>query len=574
MLDLLVWAVIGPGCTEARQRCGDEDGKTCANSEEREACPGYDEEIQPLLNAECLECHGLAGAGGGYSVYQQADVWARNQDGVSRVVPGSDSCLFLTRARGGDHAITATDEALKTFTRWIVTCQANPLENDLVHARGWVNRASPDFHGKKIRDAGWDFSKCEECHGPVDDPAGGKVGKSFGFSCRTCHKNGPTACETCHGTLYSPAPPPDTDGNLDPAARAVGAHRIHLTAGPTIPTGFSCNECHVVPTDWRGPGHIFNADGSLKVGPAEVVLGPLAAQSLEDLPERRSAPPIYNPEAQTCANVYCHGGALGDSSIPPPVWNRVSTDPKCDRCHGDPPTTTHKAGWIATDCQICHGLVVDATLQVIDPSLHGDGKLTLGDGSKTCQACHGSAENPAPPTGLGGETDASDPGVGAHQTHLHSSTLAGKYDCAACHNMPTGDNFIAAVNAADHIDHLPPALVFPGGSLFTGIAARDNATPTYNAETRTCSGVYCHGSGEKLGGDTTAGLVRTLSWTDVGNDTVVCGSCHGNPPVGIGHPVLPGGTVCAGCHPLSMRADGSILIRPNGTSVHANGDVE
>ena len=40
------------------------------------------------------------------------------------------------------------------------------------------------------------------------------------------------------------------------------------------------------------------------------------------------------------------------------------------------------------------------------------------DGGLTCWSCHGSLQNPAPPTDLQGRTDSHEPTVGAHQAHL------------------------------------------------------------------------------------------------------------------------------------------------------------
>jgi predicted CxxxxCH...CXXCH cytochrome family protein len=561
-LGLVALAAVGTGCAEIRDREADD--------ESREACPGYDEEIQPILNVECLSCHGPAAAEGGYSVYGQSDVWARNADGVLRVMPGRDGCLFLRKARdGADGHPVASAKAIDTLSRWIVPCEGNPLENDLLHPQGWVNRDSPKFHGKVIRDAGWSFGGCEACHGPSGDPGGGTVR----LSCRICHANGPTSCETCHGTLKSPAPPPDVNGNTQTGARGVGAHRAHLVAGPTLPTALACNECHVVPQDWRDPGHIFNADGTLDNPPAEVVLGPAAARSLEGLEDRRGGPPSYDANAKACTNVYCHGGALGDASLPPPIWTMVSDEPACDRCHGSPPAATHARGMAKTECVLCHRQVVDALGKIVDASLHGDGRLTLGDGSNTCHACHGSPESPAPPPGLD-DSPASLKAIGGHGLHTSGGTFGGKYGCEVCHQVPTGNTFLAAVNAPGHIDTLRPAEVFPGGASFAGLAARNGATPVYDRDAATCTGVYCHGGGATLGLDTSGGILRTLPWTDVIDDTVQCGSCHGLPPAGVDHPTPPAGLACAACHPISLRTDGSIIIRPNGTSVHADGVVE
>jgi predicted CxxxxCH...CXXCH cytochrome family protein len=538
---LLLPSVAGLlACTEARDL--DDAG-----------CPSYDHTVRRVLDAECLACHRGAEAAAGYSVESPADLWARSLDGTPRIVAGEASSLLLQKVRGEASHPKASHEAGEVLTRWVVDCKADPLPSEVVHARGLLDRASPDFHGSVLRNSGWSFETCARCHGAANDPSGGPSGRS----CVSCHRDGATSCTTCHGSLGSVAPPPALDGSTATTARGVGAHRMHLTTGPTMPTAVACSECHTVPSDWRAPGHIFSADGRPDGGPAEVVFGGAASRSLKGFESRRSGPPSYDVASGSCTNVYCHGAALGAAGKPAPVWTEVSVQASCTRCHDLPPAATHAPGLAASDCATCHGLVVDASGAIKNPSLHGDGKLSLGDGSESCSACHGGPANAAP--------------VGTHQRHLNEGPLAGKQRCDACHEVPAGSSYWAAVTAPGHLDTLGEAEVFPGGAAFRGLAAAGGATPSYDAATGTCSGVYCHGGGARFAADPSSSIVRTLPWSAPA--TVACGSCHSLPPELPGHPAVAPPLTCATCHPLSVDASGSIIIRPNGTSTHVNGVV-
>src|SRR6185295_4539864 len=107
-----------------------------------------------------------------------------------------------------------------------------------------------------------------------------------------------------------------------------------------------------------------------------------------------------------------------------------------------------------------------------DHSLHLDGKLSLGDDSGTCQACH--------PSPGGAHT--------AHLTALHK--LRGPIGCEECHNVP------AAVTSPGHIDHPEGAIVFPAGS--GALSRTSGLTPAWDRAGGECSNVWCHGGSAKL----------------------------------------------------------------------------
>lgn len=126
-------------------------------------------------------------------------------------------------------------------------------------------------HTSEIVARGYDLATCQRCHG--QDFSGNVAAPS----CLSCHKNGPTACDTCHG--YPPA---------------TAAHPTHVARG------FACSECHVVPATFDVKTHF--------------------TQRAQD------------PATGTCRNGYCHGDAR-------PVWTGGPAQAACGSCHGNPPAS-------------------------------------------------------------------------------------------------------------------------------------------------------------------------------------------------------------------------------------------
>jgi len=321
--------------------------------------------------------------------------------------------------------------------------------------------------------------------------------------------------------------------------------------------------------DYTDVGHVRLADGSLDDYPAEITFGSLAAT---DPPGGdRTGPPTYDYATGTCAEVYCHGDVFVDTqaTLTRPVW--TGTDQAtCGSCHGIAPSSH------ASDaCETCHQQVVAAGPTLIAPALHADGTTQLGRYGPFCDSCHGTEGGlTSPPLDLTGGSSTDLVTVGAHRSHvLGIRQIAVPLPCSACHIEPT------AIDDPGHIDSPLPAEVFPGGASFGGIAAADGANPTWDRGTATCSEVYCHGGGTRLGpsGDTSPGVIRVIDFTAVGQSQVYCGSCHGIPPTGGVHtPGMPT-SACASCHSATVDAFGGIIITgPPGaeTSQHLNGMLD
>ncbi len=195
---------------------------------------------------------------------------------------------------------------------------------------------------------------------------------------------------------------------------------------------------------------------------------------------------------------------------------------------GDP--TFHGAvasgllNWNLSACTQCHGA-----------------DFAGGTSGVTCRTCHDGGLSSC--TGCHGQP----PSTGAHQAHA-SGALSAKFDCAECHVKP------AVYTDAGHLKSGPATVHF--GDL----ASSHMATPTYDAPTKTCSGVYCHGGGYT----DSAATLRSPAWG--GADQAVCGTCHGLPPSGHQNT----GDQCVNCHSGVVDAQRHI----HDANKHVNGTTD
>jgi predicted CxxxxCH...CXXCH cytochrome family protein len=375
-------------------------------------------------------------------------------------------------------------------------------------------------------------AQCFQCHGDTVDAQGNITNPAKHVDGKV-EVTGGTACNACHGSATSNAPPVDTHGSSDTTKITVGAHQSHLKAsvfsGPV-----ACNECHVVPSAVDDPGHI-TASGIATVT--------FAGRSVTS-----GAAPVWNGAAATCSDVYCHGATLkAGGTDPVPNWTRAGLgDVVCGSCHSLPPPVPHPQD---SQCSNCHDSVgTDGT--IVKPEEHIDGKVEVTFPS-SCSACHGSAANPAPPLDTNGRSATTEVTVGAHQAHLNS-TLSNPVACTACHVVP------ATAADAGHIGP-PPAPV-----IFSGLALTGGVQPVWDETTAHCTNPYCHGA--TLSG----GVLTSPQWTLVDGSQVVCGNCHGLPPTTIHsaqgdrqHPpaglaVVDGKVACERCHSETVGPDGTI----------------
>ncbi|HET7538587.1 MAG TPA: CxxxxCH/CxxCH domain-containing protein, partial [Polyangiaceae bacterium] len=312
----------------------------------------------------------------------------------------------------------------------------------------------------------------------------------------------------------------DLGQQTSPSYPGVGAHDNHLNQTSTH-AAVACSECHHVPDSVDSPGH---ADDAL---PADVVLGSLAQQG-----DRH---PVYDPQARTCQNNYCHRDARA-------VWTQPrSSNEACGTCHGVPPPAPHPQ---SDKCNGCHGAVIDADRHFIAPERHVDG--TVDYQPSDCKVCHGSDKNPAPPLDTLGNSSVSALGVGAHQAHLSGGNNSRALSCNECHVVPD------RVEDPTHVDGLPAEVIF------SGIADNMSHSPVWHEARATCGGTYCHSP--------SPGEMRDSPvWT--AGKSLACNSCHGLPPA-LPHPQADN---CSSCHGAVVASDNRTIIDK---SKHVNGAVD
>lgn len=257
-----------------------------------------------------------------------------------------------------------------------VSCFSSQCHSLFPHPEGFADQNSANFHEDFISESlNWDILACQKCHG--SDYSGEGFQEK---NCLTCHTalDGPEACNTCHGSQNNPAPPRDLRGNTATTERGVGAHQAHLTGSTwtTFRQG-ECQTCHIKPGRYADMGHIDESPHS------EVIFDTLATFDGRENP-------VWNGPDASCSDVYCHGGfefkqsessfpwAYADSLMsgnrPTLFWKFVNSGQAlCGSCHGLPPR-----GHIpAATCNSCHNRVVSADFQIINKSLHINGKVDV-----------------------------------------------------------------------------------------------------------------------------------------------------------------------------------------------------
>jgi predicted CxxxxCH...CXXCH cytochrome family protein len=341
LLGLLVVMAAASSCSKARPLQGDLGQPV-----------SWQEEIAPLLAANCTSCHSGASASAGYRTTSYLE--ALGPTAAPAAVAGDPGSLILhTIAPAQADAVhLPVSAAYAQVPAWVVDARL-ALSGSGVHESGILKANDPRFHKDLLRNANWNFATCQTCHGA--DLSGGIAG----VPCLECHTlqvaaDGTTTCSSCHGSAQSPAPPRDLSGNTSPSARGVGAHQAHLFGRTFLSAPIACSACHQVPAEVGSAGHVDH------LRPATVVFSGLAIAD--------GATPIWN--GISCCNSYCHGGGskLADDKafkLRTPVWTQGVSEAFCGSCHGLPPANAAHAGIVYPDCARCHPATVNASGGII-----------------------------------------------------------------------------------------------------------------------------------------------------------------------------------------------------------------
>lgn len=268
----------------------------------------------------------------------------------------------------------------------------------------------------------------------------------------------------------------------------LGPHPSH-TARTVVHAALGCDECHAQACSAQNPN---------------VVFGSLARAG--------GASPTWDPTARTCSNVYCHG-----SSPLPPTWTYA--DPtgqaNCGACHGYPPASHDPT---STQCSTCHSDTVlpDGTINL------AGGKHINGSIEATgCNGCH-----------------AFPPATGAHLAHADPAARVGNDLLALQDREPPGTSPTSApavygfgcknCHPISNPNHNNPQrqvalLLYESTGTSGSLKARNAPTAAYDPATKTCSGVYCHSTGQAA-----PSFKTTPAWDSTGG--LPCSACHDNPP--------------------------------------------
>jgi predicted CxxxxCH...CXXCH cytochrome family protein len=464
--------------------------------------------------------------------------------GTCHVVPKSASERGHVDSKGPAELVfggmATTSQHLPRYDASSRTCSATYCHNGPKVAEPWASsavwtrpRSSSEACGTSCHSlppggAHPKASSCEQCHPDTAGPGGVIKNVALHIDGIVQVKGG-GSCNSCHGSAQSNAPPLDLAGNKATSAIGVGAHQSHL-AGGAFSKAVECAACHKVPQSVDDPGH--NDTPS----PAEVTFSGLATSA--------GAAPAWNHAGATCSGSYCHGAKLGGGTIPAPVWTSVDgTQAACGSCHGLPPPAPHAQ---STACESCHAETAGPGMTIATRANHVDGKVQV---ATTCNSCHGSAKNDAPPTDTSGSSQTSSTGVGAHQSHLAGGAFSRAVECVECHLVPQ------SVGSAGHLDSDLPAEL-----TFSGVALASGASPAWIHASATCTGSYCHGA--KLAGGSHPAPV----WTNVGTGEAACGACHAIPPPA----PHAASSACELCHRLAAGPGLTIKDRAR----HVDGLVE
>jgi predicted CxxxxCH...CXXCH cytochrome family protein len=186
-------------------------------------------------------------------------------------------------------------------------------------------------------------------------------------------------------------------------------------------------------------------------------------------------------------------------------------------------------GSTPASCAGCHSGTVngDGTINIAG-GLHINGQKD-GGGGGACDSCHWF------PNSL---TRAP---TGAHRTHFGLTatqastgygdleTLELKYPTATPTAAPMAyafgcGNCHPATDPGRHMDGITQVSLAEPGVPASSLKARNSPTATFDPAAKTCSGVYCHSSGN----DGTPIYVTTPSW--LSTEKLACNVCHANPP--------------------------------------------
>lgn len=325
--------------------------------------------------------------------------------------------------------------------------------------------------------------------------------------------------------------------NMATDATGSGSHQLHAsgtTTGNGTGVNFTCQVCHGTSySRSKTPAGGTHVNNSINLG-FTTISGANAAGTVYSKGIAYAPGAVYGQ----CSASACHGAGK-------PSWGANSPLPECFKCHGS-----------------TSGSYTNTSSATIAPGGGTAGRDT------------------------GGNTAATSPRVGAHQTHLTGAdNISSPIHCGECHTTHL------TVKDSTHLNYTTATISF-GPLAKTASHAPGVARA---AGVITCSNTYCH-TGNRTGATASSTTPVFTSATLIGGTSVAdtcTGKCHGMPPggavVGDTHAALgasgtyttpaslsacssqTGGT---GCHPTINAAPASMAAIFFDKTKHINGTVD
>ncbi len=318
--------LLAVGCTEERQF---------------EEPPLVFADVDPVLQDNCVGCHGGPSAEAGYSVedYFHTIRCIPDPEGQPATVPEDqavpESAPIVAVLDEESHAGFLDMEETETLTTWVA--QGAVPDDRGTHPAAWNDPRADEWHGDYLRQTDWQpivdptrEDACGLCHPGSPAPVEGVFNfPEAATDCTECHDlpGGVLACGTCHGDGERAYPPRDQCYFRGPPAGY--AHQSHDEPSPNNWSGLGCETCHfgIDFTMLGGGGEHAN-------GMVNVVFQPAWG-----------ADATYDFETRACATT-CH---IRGGTTPDVAWDDGELDLQCDACHMNPP-----AGHSTIACNSCH----------------------------------------------------------------------------------------------------------------------------------------------------------------------------------------------------------------------------
>ncbi len=333
---------------------------------------------------------------------------------------------------------------------------------------------------------------------------------------------GSLTCGSCHK-------------NMATDATATGSHQIHATTSATANgTGvnLTCQVCHGLSySRTMAPVGSTHANKTI-----ELFFSTISGANGLGTNYNKSGSFAPGSAYGQCSASACHGSGK-------PVWGANTTRPECFKCHGST---------VAAFSTVSAASVA--------PGFNNEGRDT------------------------GGNSVATSPRVGAHQTHLTATdNISGPIHCGECHTPHL------TVKDTTHLNYTTATVSFGPLAKTAGHAPGVSRS----AGVISCANTYCH-NGNRVGATAVATTPIFTSASLIGNTTIAdtcTNKCHGMPPgasvAGDTHAALTGAyttptslSACSsqtggtGCHPTLNGAPTLMTNIFFDKTKHINGSVE